>query len=156
MSTRSLQDRFWEKVDKSSESGCWIWMGALSGSGYGHIRVGRSCEGHIRAHRYSYILHRGEIADGMSVLHICDNRRCVNPYHLFLGTNVDNMRDKVNKGRQARGSDIGISRLTESEVLCIRREYETGEYTYKRLGQKFGVSLVTINKIVLRRMWAWL
>ena len=96
--------RFWAKVDQSSPEGCWPWMGGLRGSPgrlYGKITVRRRA---LSAHRFSFELHYGEIpegegAHGVCVCHRCDNPLCVNPAHLFLGTHLQNMQDKVRKGR---------------------------------------------------------
>lgn len=88
--------RFMKKVKKSN-NGCWLWTGAKSRYGYF-----KSCGKSERAHRYSWILFRGDIPDGMFVLHKCDNPLCVNPDHLFLGTQTDNMRDAQTKGRLVR------------------------------------------------------
>lgn len=97
---RPMAERFWSKVDRSGD--CWQWTAHVYGSGYGHFQV--SHRHPSKAHRVAWFLTFGKIPAGMSVLHRCDNRRCVNPAHLFLGTNSDNMADKVAKGRQARGS----------------------------------------------------
>lgn len=96
-------DRFWSKVEKSE--GCWTWNGALQTNGYGKIYAGPSPGSAKRgsavmaAHRASWVLHFGEIGDGLSVLHRCDNPLCVRPDHLFLGDHAANMRDCAAKGR---------------------------------------------------------
>lgn len=96
-----ITDRFWQKVDKNTTSGCWEWRSSIRGNGYGafftHLHPeGRKCHG---AHRYSWGLFNGAIPEGLLVLHKCDNRICVNPDHLFLGSHVDNMQDCAAKGR---------------------------------------------------------
>jgi hypothetical protein len=96
---KPLSARFWAKVDKRGPDDCWEWTGAAIAKGYGKISRGPRGGGQLAAHRVSWILAKSEIPDGQMVLHRCDNRLCVNPSHLFLGTNTDNMRDMVSKGR---------------------------------------------------------
>ena len=94
----SVAERFHSKYAPVPFSGCWVWMGALSGKGYGKLMLK---EHRLEsAHRLSWLLHRGPIPDGLHVLHRCDVRTCVNPDHLFLGTNLDNIRDRIAKGRK--------------------------------------------------------
>jgi len=104
---RSLEDRFNEKWVPVTESGCWLWTGAVSGgkaSGvqYGYISVGGRSGSGQRAHRVSYQLHNGDIPEGLFVRHKCDNPLCVNPDHLELGTHQDNMQDMAERGRRKR------------------------------------------------------
>ena len=88
--------RFWNKVAIAGPNDCWEWQASFHTTGYGQIRFNHK---KWTAHRVSWILINGEIPDALCVLHKCDNRKCVNPKHLFLGTNYDNMKDKTNKGR---------------------------------------------------------
>jgi len=91
-----IMERFMSKVQKTDD--CWIWIGSHNNHGYGKMMYPRKGE-FIYAHRLSYILHKGEIPDGLLVLHKCDNPLCVNPSHLFLGTQLDNVHDAIHKGR---------------------------------------------------------
>ena len=93
----TVEQRFWAKVDKESPNGCWEWTAGLNGAGYGQFTMWPASP--VRAHRFSWELRHGPIPDGLCALHRCDNRPCVNPDHLFLGTRGDNIRDCFSKGR---------------------------------------------------------
>jgi hypothetical protein len=154
--------RFWQKVNKDGptpthcpEIGqCWLWSASVFAKlGYGMFYLGQR---QLEAHRYSWELHNGEIPAGMWVLHRCDNRLCVNPGHLFLGTPADNVADCKKKGRQARGEKNSRAKLTEEQVREIRRRYERGWRTAQSggvLAREFGVSPSTISQIVRGKHW---
>jgi hypothetical protein len=141
-------DRFWSKVDKTEN--CWNWTAGTYEKGYGLYSIKNR---NYRAHRVSYEMHKGPIPEGMLVLHQCDNPRCVRPDHLFLGTNADNMADKIAKGREAHvgapGSANGLAKLTEDQVIAIRQEAGT----HQQVADKYGVSRRAIMEIRSRRRW---
>ena len=156
--------RFWSKVDRSGE--CWSWLGALDRKGYGRFSVGNSrgpngtrCNSMVAAHRFSYEQAFGSAA-GLFVLHRCDNPRCVRPEHLFLGTNLDNVRDMDAKGRRVtvvkRGSSHANAVLDEDKVRSIFRQHRVEGVTQAELARRHGVSRGAINHIFTGRLWAHL
>lgn len=166
---RPFETRFWEHVQKSE--GCWLWTGNRSKSGYG-VLIAKNHprepdQRQLRAHRVSYELHHGEIPDGLVVCHGCDNPQCVNPDHLFLGTNADNSADMVSKGRQAtgernaahvyparrpQGERHGNAVFTDDHIRTIRKRREAGE-SYHAIAKDFGVMRSTIRTICLGLTW---
>jgi len=143
-------DRFWSKVDKSGD--CWEWTAYVDKAGYGNFKRNNR-NGYV--HRVSWELTNGEIPKGLCVLHHCDNRKCVNPDHLFLGTQYDNMQDMIEKGRKrpTYGSGHGMSKLTEEQVIEIRSRMRCGGDLQKNLAVEFGISKQLISCIVLRTRW---
>jgi hypothetical protein len=147
--------RFWLKVDIRSDDECWIWNGPVSNCGYGNFSVGGKRSPDYKqwsAHRYAWVIANGEIPDGLNVCHTCDNRLCVNPAHLFLGTDVDNMADKVAKDRQAKGSTSGKSKLSEADVNKVIELYNSGKLQ-REVGEELGVSQAVVSKILLGQNW---
>lgn len=142
--------RFWGKVDRKSDDECWEWTGSKLRGGYGNLRVNKHT---FQVHRYSYQLHYGEIPKGMLVCHTCDNPACVNPGHLFLGSHLDNARDKVAKGRQAKEECHSKAKLTRDDVIKIREMYSTGSYSMRKLCSLFGISYSDMNGIINKKYW---
>lgn len=145
---RPLAERFENSVMKDPNSGCWLWTDLITEYGYGRLHH----EGEMRkAHRISYEYHVGPIPSGMLVCHKCDIPACVNPDHLFLGTQNDNVADKIKKGRgrAAKGEDSGRAKLTWPDV----REIRTLPMTQKELSKRFGVSPSVISNIRQNKYW---
>lgn len=148
--------KFWASVDKQGPihplaGQCWIWLGETN-HGYGRfVTSGRR----IRVHRLSWLIHNGEIPNNLGVLHTCDNRACVNPSHLFLGTCAENLADMARKGRASRGEDRPTSKLSEGQVREVRRTYASkpSRLTICELAARHGVSRTLIQRIVTNRAW---
>lgn len=148
----SIVDRFWSKVEKTPT--CWLWRGLILSHGYGQISLGHpSSPGgkRWRTHRFSWELHHGPIPDGMMVCHQCDVPACVNPHHLFLGSQKLNVHDAARKGRR---NAFGQQKLNADDVRVIRSQAERG-IASKDIAQAFGVSPHTVRGIVRRETWAW-
>lgn len=145
------EERFWGKVNKTQKGSCWEWIGKTIVMGYGQMRFGGARKS---THRISWEMHYGEIPKGIFVCHKCDNRLCVNPDHLFLGTHQANMDDMYSKGRenQARGESSYLSKLTESDVLSIYERANRRE-SQSALAKEFGVSPSNIYYIKTQRTW---
>lgn len=146
-----VEQRFWSKVDKRGDGECWEWTANRHQKGYGTMRVERKV---LKAHRISYELHHGPVPDGLHVLHRCDNPPCVNPAHLWAGTNAENVADKEAKGRggQPKGSKHHGATLTEEQVIMMRRLHEGG-MKQKDLVTQFGVEKSRVSAIIRRRIW---
>lgn len=134
------------------KSGCWNWAGGLTDSGYGRITKGGRTS---LAHRISYEHFNGAIPKGLYVCHKCNNRRCVNPDHLYLGTHADNTRDMLAAGNQSRGEKNGQSILTQEHVVKIKDMIKSGVIPYRKIGLEFGVSRSAIKDIASGRTWGW-
>lgn len=144
----TLPERFWSKVDKRGPNDCWEWKAGRHTQGYGLFWFEGTTH---RAHR----LVMGE--PKLHVLHTCDNPPCCNPNHLFLGTDADNMEDKVLKGRARGGGPKGEgdpnSKLTNEDVRFIRTRYAKGGITYRQLAARFGVHHSVIYKVITKQTW---
>jgi hypothetical protein len=105
------------------------------------------------AHRVSYEMANGLIPDDLQVCHHCDNPSCVNPDHLFLGTNSDNVADCISKGRQTRGSSHPVAKLTEQQVLDIRTKYASGLFLQREIAAEYGITQDNVSYIIHRKTW---
>lgn len=159
--------RFWDKVDKKGVDDCWEWLGGKTGD-YGQFWF----EGKmVLSHRMSYALHNDALneiikhknnyhednSSFVCVLHKCDNGRCCNPNHLFVGTNKDNIEDKVNKnrGQRMRGSLNGNSKLVESDIKYIRKMYKPRQNGgLSAFAEKYNISITQVWEIVKGTTWA--
>lgn len=149
----SATERFWAKVDKQSPEECWLWTASTYQNGYGQLGIEHG--NHTSAHRFSYEIHYGKIPNGRVVMHTCDNPRCVNPAHLKLGTQQDNVGDMHQKrrNRQPKGERQRSAKLTETQVLQVRTLYDQGGYTFVQLAQMMNVTTTAIREIVRRNTW---
>ncbi len=141
-----LKARIFNKC-RMSDTGCWIWTGPDNGKGYGVFYIGTK---NRHAHRISYEVFKGPIPEGLHILHACDNPACVNPAHLRTGTQKDNAIDRESRGRRdVRGERIGTSKLTEADVIEIRKS-KLGQ---KALAEKYGVAPSHIWVIRAKKAW---
>lgn len=145
-------NRFWSKVHKRSDIDCWEWTGYIHPYGYGKLKIrGR----HKLAHRLSWIIAYGKIPNNMCICHKCDNRKCVNPNHLFVGTKSDNIKDRHVKGRSVKGESNGRAILTETQVVFIKQGIQNG-IKRRQLATMFNVGMNAIDKIACGRTWQYL
>ncbi|QDF20020.1 endonuclease [Corynebacterium phage Stiles] len=147
----AVVQRFWAKVDIRQPDECWNWQAYLASTGYGQFGTG----GRIRyAHRVAFEIGTGRSPAGLVVRHTCDNRACVNPAHLLLGTHADNVRDKVARNRQLRGEQHGGAVLTDAAVIGMRRRARAGEPII-RIAADYGVNYRTAVTAIRgdRGMW---
>jgi len=162
--TKPEDERFWSKVNKDGplpdpelypnlKERCWEWTaGTTDGYGRFGVNVGSRKFRLELSHRWSWRASKGEIPDSNQVLHHCDNRLCVNPDHLFIGTNNDNVWDKLQKGRGSRGERMGMAKLNEFQVRIIRRLRER-RIPNRVMAQIFGVTTATAQKAAARSTW---
>lgn len=133
------------------QDGCWDWKHGNPRYRYPRMHFSKSIP-RIAIHIASWRIHKGEVPDGMWVLHKCDNPRCSNPDHLFIGTSLDNINDMLAKNRNAKGESHGCSKLKNEQVVEIRRLLESG-ISLNKIAKEFGVSKATILKIKKNKIW---
>lgn len=150
-----LVDRFWANTSRRDSNECWEWRGGKLPAGYGRICIGGDKGKTLLAHRVSWEIHHGPIENGLHVLHRCDNPACVNPHHLFLGSNADNMADKAAKNRNnsPSGPSNGAAVLSRSDVDAIRKQYASGRQSQKQISVEYGVSQTLVSAIIRRKVW---
>lgn len=147
----SSQARFWSKVAVAGKNECWEWQGSLYPTGYGQFWGDGKRS--IRAHRVAFALVNGPIPEGKYILHSCDNRRCVNPNHLRVGTQSENLQEAHDKKRMVnnRGTNSAKAKLTCEQVAEIRRRYSAGDRKKngaRALGREFGIAHNKVLNIV--------
>jgi len=139
---------------KIDANGCWNWIGAKDSAGYGTVmgkKFGKRRT--LPAHRVSYSVFNGKIPDGLYICHKCDNPPCINPDHLWAGTNLENRQDSVKKNRQAKGNRLPVSKLDYQKVKEIRNAYKTHTISQARLAAIYGVTQSVIWRVLLNDTW---
>ena len=152
--TLKIENRFWEKVDRSGgPNSCWPWLAAKTKGGYGYFKTGSVMVG---AHVFAYALLNGPGPNGLYTLHSCDNRPCCNPKHLFLGSHAQNQTDKLSKGRQSKGVGRPQSKLSDEIVRGIRSRYKPRDPVDggSALAAEFGVHPAVVSFVVNGKTWA--
>ncbi len=146
---------FWKKVDKISHpNGCWLWMNETCGKTHGTVNYKGYRTG---AHRIAWILTKGPIPEGKVLMHACDNGICVNPDHLKIGTQHDNMLDMWAKGRGKnpvlKGEKHGMAQVTAEQVIEIRNSYATGTISQQALADRYGLGQTQVGRIIHGETW---
>lgn len=144
--SRTIEERFWARVATTSDiDACWPWTGGVDKDGYGKFDDGR-------AHIYAFVRVNGSVPRGKLVCHSCDTPGCCNDNHLWVGTPLENMQDKVHKGRfrAGRGERHGHAKLTDDQVIVIRSRTQENQ---RLLGLEFGVSQGIISMVINRKIW---
>jgi hypothetical protein len=145
-------DPFWKfnQLYKKVDSGCWEWSGTIGNTGYGY----QNFNGKLwLAHRYSYFIHFGELNSKLFVCHKCDNRKCVNPEHLFLGSAADNINDMVIKKRHRFGERKSAAKLKDMDIENIKKLYRVHGLFHREIAFIYSVSTRLIGDIVNNKRW---
>lgn len=150
--------KFFKRINKSDS--CWFWVGAIDTSPsnhYGLFSIKEGCR--VRAHRFSYLIHKGNIPDGQVVRHTCDVQHCVNPDHLILGSQRENVLDAKERGRLLTGSSNSSkkknNKLTKELVLEIRLRYSAEKKSHQKLADEYGVTRSVMSHVLRGDIWSW-
>lgn len=147
------RERFWKHVNKKEKNECWEWNSATGSGGYGVFGIwNKKHARHLMSHRCAYVLSGKSIPSGMIVCHSCDNRKCCNPYHLFMGTPKDNAADCAAKDRTLFGNRNFNTKLTPESAIDSYRRFYNGE-TARSISDRYGVSIPCIMSLVQGRAW---
>lgn len=150
-----IDELFWKKIEIKGSNDCWEWQGCLDSKGYGRLRRRLVQQGLLKSNRYAFYLYHGKWPDNFAC-HICDNRKCCNPKHLFDGTASENVRDMVEKGRNVCKDSVGekndMAILTEKIVIKIREGFHN-DLNNKQIGKIYGVHHSTISALKSRKSW---
>jgi predicted XRE-type DNA-binding protein len=152
MPAQHTPESFW-RLAARSDNGCLEWQRRLHKDGYGEINYRRK---YWLAHRLAWFLTNGPIPEEMCVCHVCDNPKCIDPAHLFLGTHADNMGDMKRKGRRKGincGEKNGRSKITRETAIKIRDAYQAGDVTQNQLATLYGIAQPTVSLILTNKIW---
>ncbi len=150
---RTIEEKFWRHVGKEAKNGCWYWIGYVEKNGYARFAFNYKKKGYkIGAHRASYIIHNNKLIDNLCVCHTCDHPMCVNPSHLFVATQYENMHDMIDKGRKKIGAQCSHSKFNAEQIILIRKQHQKGQ-SIRSLAREYGVYRSTISRIVNRRTY---
>lgn len=147
---RKIKDKILNNIIINKTTGCWEWQKCCSSDGYGQLSYNNK---QCTVHRLSYELFVNKIPLDKQILHSCDNPICCNPDHLRVGTNYDNVQDRQNRNRQAKGITHGRHKLTDNDIQEIRRLHSTGKYTHGNIAEVFDISRSHICNILNNKFW---
>jgi hypothetical protein len=134
------EERFWRYVEKKGLDECWLWTGQVDKDGYGWLRLGKSM---VRAHRFSFVLHGGVLAEDQLLRHKCNTPGCVNPRHVIPGSHDANMKDRLEAGHYATGQDHPAAKFSDEIVEQVRG----ASGTYEEISKRFGISISQVGNI---------